>query len=294
MKPAPVDYVRAGSLEHALESIGNDPEAKVLAGGQSLVPFMNLRLARPSVLVDIGGLAELDQVSTDSDAVNIGALVCHRRLELDPTVSAALPLLSEAARHIGHIAIRHRGTIGGSLAHADPAAEIPAVMVALGSTIHVESRRQGGREIEASKFFVSHYTTVLADDEIITWIRVPMLGPTHGWGFVEFARRSGDFALAGAACALRRDAEGRISDIRAVLLAASDTPLVVSDDSANGQRPSGALADSLAQAWTPRATDRNHYNYQPKLSEAALRRALLAAMNTQGAPGSAPIGGGAA
>lgn len=276
MKPAPVEYVRATSVEDALECLEQEAEAKVLAGGQSLLALMNLRLARPSVLVDIGELAELDRIFADSDSVVLGALVRHRRLELDPLVQERLPIVSEAARHIGHVAIRNRGTIGGSIAHADPAAELPAVLMSLGATFHVDSRRRGRREVSAEEFFVSHFMTTLADDELLMWARIPTLDPKDGWGFVEFARRNGDFAMCGAACVVRRGSDDRIRAVRAVLLAVSDKPLVVSDETPVGERASAELAHSLARAWTP--TKSGISDYSRHLAHVALHRALSAAM----------------
>lgn len=275
MKPAPFQYARARSLEHAHELLDDGSDAKVLAGGQSLMPLMNLRLARPSLLVDITDIRELDTVVFDDASVTIGSLVRHRRLELDRAIGTAVPLLSEAAGHIGHVAIRNRGTVGGSLAHADPAAELPAVMLAIKAIVCVESAR-GRREIEAANLFHSHYITNLAEDEIITSVRVPKIRATEGWGFVEFSRRPGDFALSGAACIVNRDAAGRISEVRAVLIGASDTPLLVSDQSADGLQPSADLARELAKEWTVDWRSGDHHRH--RMATVALERALVSAM----------------
>ncbi|WP_051579764.1 FAD binding domain-containing protein [Pseudonocardia acaciae] len=252
MKPARFDYHRARGVADVLGALADDPsgETKVLAGGQSLVTLMNLRLARPARLVDIGGLSELDRVFDDVDRVVLGALVRHRTLETDPLISTRLPLVAAAARHIGHVGIRNRGTVGGSLAHADPAAELPMAMVALGAVVHVESAARGRRPIPAERFFVSHFTTALAPDEIITWVEVPALRPGQGWGFVEYAPRHGDFATAGAGCVLTLDAGGRVSGIRAALLAAADRPLLVSvPDEVLGERPGERLWERLGRRW---------------------------------------------
>lgn len=208
MKPVDVRYVRARSVEHALEAL-LDGDAKLLAGGQSLLPMMNFRLAAPEVLVDIGGLVTLDRVVPTDDEVLLGALTHHERLVHDPQVNSRLPLLSAAAEHIGHVAIRNRGTLGGSLAHADATAELSAACLALDARVVCD--RAGGqrREIAMNDFLQSMYTTTLEPEEMITWIRVPLPGPNTGWGFREFGPREGDFAIAGA-CALVDDASVRV------------------------------------------------------------------------------------
>lgn len=200
MKPVDVSYVRARSVEHALEAL-LDGDAKLLAGGHSLLPMMNFRLAAPEILVDIDGLVSLDRVVASDDEVLLGALIRHQRLVQDPAVSSRLPLLSAAAQHIGHLAIRNRGTLGGSLAHADATAELSAACLALGASVVCD--RAGGRrrEIAIDDFLQGMYTTVLEPDEMITWVRIPVPTPGAGWGFREFAPREGDFAIAGA-CAL--------------------------------------------------------------------------------------------
>ena len=199
MKPAPFRYVRAGSVAEAvaeLAAAGGD--AKPLAGGQSLVPLMNLRLARPAVLVDLNPIAELERLEVEDGRLVIGALVRHRRLATDPLVAAHAPLLAEAARWIGHGAIRARGTIGGSLAHADPAAGLPCAAVALGAELSVAGPG-GARTLAAAALVDGAYSTRLAEDEMITAVRVPITAGPVGWGFAEIARRHGDFALVLAA-----------------------------------------------------------------------------------------------
>ena len=229
MKPSAFRYVRPPDVAAALRALRDDPDAKVIAGGQSLVPMMNLRLARPDALIDIDRMDGLARVFEDVDSLIIGALVRHRRLERDPLVAARAPLLREAARHIGHVGIRNRGTLGGTLAHADPAAELPLVMVALGATVHVESLDRGRREIPAADFFASLYTTALAEDELVTWVRVPAMAPRQGWGFAEFSRRPGDFAMAGAAALITVTPTGRVTQARAALMGIADRPLLLPD-----------------------------------------------------------------
>jgi carbon-monoxide dehydrogenase medium subunit len=276
VKPAAFEYVRPGSVAEALAELERDPEAKVLAGGQSLLPLLNLRLARPSRLVDVGRLVELDRVFDDEESVLVGALVRHRRLETDPLLIRRLPLLAEAATHIGHRGIRNRGTLGGSLAHADALAELPTAMVTLQATIYAESCR-GRRELPAEGFFLGHFTTALEPDEMVTWVRVPVLPPGTGWGFVEFARRHGDFALMAAACTVRLDDEGRVAGVRAVLMGAGDAPVVVSArDEPLGGRPTEQLWSDAAARWS-QCIDGEDVDYRRDLGAAALRRSLAAA-----------------
>ena len=202
MKPAPFRYARAGSLAEAVTLLAEAPgDTKLLAGGQSLVPMLNMRLVRPAVLVDVNGLRELTGITpTPEGGLRIGALTRHAELTASPAVIERAPLLAEAARHVGHAAIRNQGTLGGSLAHADPAAELPAALLALDARVHVTGPR-GEREVAADAFFLGLLTTALEADEILTAIEVPAQPP--GWGFVEIARRPGDFALAGVAAVVR-------------------------------------------------------------------------------------------
>lgn len=196
MKPAPFRYARPDSLGEALDLLARHDDAKVIAGGQSLLPLMNLRLATPELLIDIGRLDDLVGVVIDDDTVRIGAMTRHAQLELDPAVSDAQPLLSAAAAQIGHRAIRNHGTIGGSLAHADAAAELPAVIHATRAAVEVTSVR-GRRTIAGDELSRGHFTTSLDSDELITSVAVPRLGG-RAWGFATVAPRPSDFAVAGA------------------------------------------------------------------------------------------------
>lgn len=197
MKPPPFGYVAAASVEEVVAILAGDESAKVLAGGQSLVPLLALRLARPSVLVDVNGLG-LDAIEVLDGELRIGALVRHSTLERDPLVRSAAPVLAEAAALIGHAAIRHRGTIGGSLAHADPVAELPAALVALGGSVEVVGP-DGRRSIPADTLFEGFLTTAIRPDELLVEVRVPI---SQGGAFREWAPRAGDFALAGVAVAV--------------------------------------------------------------------------------------------
>ena len=225
MKPAPFRYARPQTLPDAVELLtGGEHDVKILAGGQSLVPMLNLRLVRPAVLVDLNGVPGLDGIAAHpAGGLTMGALVRHATLTQSPLVSERAPLLAEAARHVGHAAIRHRGTLGGSLAHADPAAELPAALVALDATFVLHGPR-GARTAPASQFFRGSMTTALAPDEILTEIRVPPHVP--GWGFAEVVRRAGDFALAGVVALLGRPSgpSGHCESARLVGFGVGDRP----------------------------------------------------------------------
>lgn len=194
MKPASFEYFAPRSLDEALTLLAESDQPKVLAGGQSLVPAMNFRLARPSTLIDVNQLPGLDQVTVLEDQVRIGALTRHRRFE-SPLVSGPLGrLLPVMAHHVGHLPIRVRGTFGGSLAHADPSAEWCLLARTVDATI-VAMSRAGERLIAATDFFETVFTTTLGPDELLTEVRIPLLGDRHLVGFSEFSRRAGDFAL---------------------------------------------------------------------------------------------------
>ena len=208
MKPPPFGYVAPTSLEEALALLGQlGDEGKVLAGGQSLIPAMNLRLLRPGVLVDLGRVPGLAYVVEGDGWLEIGAMTRQRAVEVSDVVRRRCPILVEALGHVGHLQTRRRGTVGGSLAHADPSAELPAVMVALGAQ-YVVRGPSGSRVVPADAFTLSAYATVLEPGEILTAVRVPWLGPQEGWCFLEFARKHGAFAIVGVA-ALVESPDGR-------------------------------------------------------------------------------------
>ncbi len=236
MKPAPFEYVRPATVAEAVEVLAAHPgEAKALAGGQSLVPLMNLRLARPAVLVDLDRVAGLEGVELRDGHLCLGAMVRHERLVSDPAIGRLAPLLAEAAAWIGHTAIRHRGTLGGSLAHADPAAELPAVAVALGAEL-IATGPGGRRSIPAGQFFLGPLTTALDDGELLTEVRIPLPPAGRRVGFAEFARRHGDFALVLAAAVV--DPPG----LRIVLGGVGPVPVAVSDlGQLDGLDPPGDL-----------------------------------------------------
>lgn len=225
MKPAPFAYHRPAAMDEAfdlLDRYGDD--ARILAGGQSLVPALNMRLATPAALVDINRLPGLAAIRAAGEGVAIGALARHEAVERSPLVADRAPLVSAAMPHVGHAAIRSRGTVGGSLALADPAAELPACAVALDATI-VAARRERRRSIPAAEFFRGVYSTALEPGEILVEVVVPpRSGPTWRWHFDELARRRGDFALAGIA-ALARVEEGVIRELRLVFFGVGAAPV---------------------------------------------------------------------
>jgi carbon-monoxide dehydrogenase medium subunit len=216
MKAPAFDYVRPATISAAVAALAaHRGSAKVIAGGQSLVPMLNFRLLAPGLLVDINGIAELDYIRADgAGGLRIGALTRHHALMTAPMVRDRFPLLAEAMRHVAHLAIRNRGTIGGSLCHADPAAELPMMALLLDATLALTGP-SGVRRVAAADFFKGALTTALAEDELLTEILLPPLPPRTGWGFHEFSRRSGDFALAAAAATLtvsdRRAAHVRLA-----------------------------------------------------------------------------------
>lgn len=225
MKPAPFSYHRPDTLAAAVGTLAAfGDEAKVLAGGQSLVPVMALRLGRFGHLVDLGQVAALRYVRDDGGSVAVGAMTTYAAAGRDPLVADSVPLLARAIPFIGHFQIRNRGTVGGSCAHADPAAEIPAVAVTLDAEMEIAGPERT-RRIPATEFFASTYTTTLEPDEVLTALRFPVWPGRTGFAIREFARRSGDFALAGALCAVTLDAGGRIERAAIGLLGLGAVPV---------------------------------------------------------------------
>ncbi len=227
MKPAPFDYVAARSLDEALALLADAAgDAKLLAGGQSLIPVLNFRLAQPAKLIDLNGVPDLDFVrAVDGGSLRLGALVRHRRLERDPLIARWAPLVHETAPHIAHPQIRNRGTLGGSLAHADPAAELPAVALALNARFLLK-RRGGERWIEASDFFTGLFATAIEPDEMLVEIDLPALAPRTGTAFLEAARRHGDYAMAGVAATVTLDDVGVCRAVRLVYLSVGEGPVL--------------------------------------------------------------------
>lgn len=249
MKPPHFRYFAPQSVEEALTLLAEHGDgAQVLAGGQSLVPLMNMRLAHPSALVDINGISKLAYIRPWDGGLALGAITRDATLERDATAAARLPLLVEAAHCVGHPAIRNRSTVGGSIAHADPAAELPAVMLALNAEFEAHSR-SGSRTIAAKDFFQGYLQTNLKQGELLTELRIPGLPTRAGSAFVEFARREGDYALAGVAAVVALDEDGTIADARLGLCSVGPAPVRASAAEAllRGQRPG-------AEAWTAAAS----------------------------------------
>jgi carbon-monoxide dehydrogenase medium subunit len=249
VKPAAFRYHRPASLDAALALLAEHGDAaKPIAGGQSLVPMMNLRLAQPAELVDLGDLHALRTIRFDGDAIEVGAMVRHHELETDERVLERCPLLAEAAATIGHYAIRQRGTVGGSLAHADPAAQWPLVAATLGATIEVASAC-GRRSLPAASFFVAVMTTGLAPDELIVAVRFPAAARGEGAAYRAFARRTGDFAIASAAVALELDG-GAVRRLRLGVGGVGATPVVLDAIAAAqaGRRADAAWDAAVAAA----------------------------------------------
>ena len=249
MKPAAFDYVIADSIDMAVASLADGGgDAKIIAGGQSLVPMLNFRLLRPSVLIDINRIGDLAFIEEAGKNIRVGALTRHYQLETSPVIARHLPVLASAMTHVAHLAIRNRGTIGGSLSHADPAAELPMMALLLDAELHIASA-SGKRTIAARDFFVGALTVDLARDDIVTEIVLPKLPPKTGWGFEEVARRSGDFALAAAAATLTLSA-GVISQARIALTGVGATPVRAAEAEALlvGQALEPGLIDRIIDA----------------------------------------------
>ena len=272
MIPAAFDYVRAGSAAEAIQLIGQyGDEAKFLAGGHSLVPAMKLRLAQPTVLVDIGRVSDLSYIRDGGDHIAIGALTRHMDVEKSPVLAEHVPLLAHAAGHVGDPQVRHRGTIGGSLAHADPASDLPATTLALGAT-YVAEGPNGTREIAAADFYQGYFTSALGPDEMLTEIRVPKMGGA-GWSFQKFNRRAQDWAIVGVA-AWQRGSECGVG-----LVNMASTPVLASSVAAAiaGGASAAEAAEAAASEADPQADLNASVEYRVHLAKVLTRRALEAA-----------------
>jgi CO/xanthine dehydrogenase FAD-binding subunit len=224
MKPPLFAYRAPATLEDAIAALAGDPDAMVLAGGQSLMPAMNFRVAHPSMLVDIQHVAGLKGIAIAGSDIVVKAMTRHREFELDEAVRRANPLIAEAMAHVAHIPIRNRGTVVGSLCHADPSAEMPTILVLLGGSV-VAHGPTGRRTIAADDFFRSQLTTARRSDEIIVEARFPALPPDAGWAFDEMTRRHGDFAIAGVGALVRLDRERTAVEVRLAACGIADRPL---------------------------------------------------------------------
>ena len=291
MKPARFEYVAAASVAEATEALADTEDARVLAGGQSLVPLMNLRLARPSLLVDVNRVRSLAGFEARNGTLRFGAMCRHRFLETDPDVRRQAPIVAETAGLIGHVGIRNRGTIGGSIAHADPVAELPALLVALGGWV-VAGSTAGERTIPAAELFEGPFTTSLEPDELLVAVEVPAHSEGDGGAFSEFVLRHGDFATAGVAVVLHRDEGGACDSLRVAGCGLGPTPV---DLSAAGEfllgesALSGGAADELgrrvAAASDPSGDVHGSAEYRRELAAVLAGDAVRRAWGRAGSPG---------
>jgi carbon-monoxide dehydrogenase medium subunit len=255
MKLPPFEYRTPETVEETVELLGEfGDEAKILAGGQSLIPLLAMRLSRPAVVIDINNVGELSNIANGA-GLTIGALTRHRSAERSALVRSAAPMLAAALGYVGHDAIRTRGTIGGSVAHADPAAELPTVLTALGGSVTATSAR-GTRTIEADSFFEGFLSTNLAADELLTAIKLPPRPDRSGWAFNEFSRRSGDFALVGVAVSIELDESGTVLEARIAMSGVAGEPTRATDAEA-ALRGNPAGGESFAAAAAAAASEVN-------------------------------------
>jgi carbon-monoxide dehydrogenase medium subunit len=272
MIPAPFDYEVAESVDHAVELLGSREEAKVLAGGHSLLPLLRLRLTRPSLLVDVGRLTDLSYVRDAGDSIAIGALTRHHDVTTAPLLQEHNPLVSFAAGLIGDPQVRHRGTIGGSLAHGDPASDLPAVVLALDGEIDIAGAG-GVRTVAAREFFRGVFETAAGPEELVTEVRVPKLSADHVWSYLKFRRRAQDWATVGVAAVAQRS-NGGVADPAIALVNMGPTPLRAEAAEAAwaaGAADPGAEADA---ATDPPSDTSGSADYRRHLVRVLVRRAV--------------------
>jgi carbon-monoxide dehydrogenase medium subunit len=285
MKPGRFTYEAPATIEGVLSSLAaRGDDAKLIAGGQSLAPMLNMRLARPDHLIDINGLKELADIRLDGDRLTIGAMVRHTALARNDLIRRHSPMLAHAAETIGHYAIRQRGTIGGSLAHADPAAQLPLAALVLDAEIEIRSAA-GKRMVPVRDFFVSIFTTVLQPEELIVAVHVPVRRAGEGWGFRLFNRRAGDFAIVSVAATLRRTENGAIEGLRLAMGGIGPVPARV--ETRVGDHVTGRSQDWPAKVAAKAATaveiednDRTPEDFRRELVAALTKEALDQALET--------------
>jgi carbon-monoxide dehydrogenase medium subunit len=284
VKPAPFAYHRPGTIAETLALLAHyGDDAKLIAGGQSLTPMLNLRVARTDHLIDINDLADLDHVRDLGDVIEIGALTCHHALARNALIAARLPILAAAADTIGYYAIRQRGTIGGSLAHADPAAQLPLMAILFDAEIVVVGPH-GERVVPASAFFQSSLVTDLQPTELIRAVRFPVLRPRECWGFDLFAEREGDFAIASVAATVQIDDDNVVQSMRIALGGVAPVPVALTDVAASGAGLEAdaawcsAVAASVCAALTPDHDPRIPALYRRKLAKTLTERVLQQAI----------------
>jgi carbon-monoxide dehydrogenase medium subunit len=288
VKPPPFEYHAAHSLDEAVALLAESgDDGRVLAGGQSLVPLLSLRLARPSRLIDVNGIGDLAHISASDGGLSIGATTRQRAVERSDVVRERCPMLADAVALIGHTAIRNRGTVGGSLAHADPAAELPAVAVAMDAELVARSPR-GERAIPASVFFLGHYTTALEPDECLVDVRVPPWPPRAGSSFQEVSRRHGDFAMVAVAALVELDGSNTVARARIALAGVADTPVRADEAEAFlagadiGAAVFAAAGEQAAAAIDPPADVHASSAYRRHAVRTLVRRALEEAAQRAG------------
>jgi len=277
--PAAFDYDVAESLDHAVELLGQGGgETKLLAGGHSLIPAMKLRIARPVKLVDIGRLADLAYVKDAGTHVAIGALTTHAAVAADPILQEHCPIVSFAAAQIGDPPVRHRGTLGGTLSHGDPASDMPAVILALGAEV-VARGPSGDRTIPATEFFAGVFETALAADEVLVEARVPKLGASTGWAFLKASRRAQDWATVGVAALVHHD-DGAVAGASVGLVNMGATPLRAkgAEDALAGGASLADAAARVAEGTEPPTDTAGSAEYRAHLAQVLTRRALEQAM----------------
>jgi CO/xanthine dehydrogenase FAD-binding subunit len=291
MKPAQFEYDDPRTVDETLDLLArHGDDCKLLAGGQSLVPLMNFRLARPGRLIDINGVESLAGIRRENGKLVIGAMTRHTEVEHSKEIAEGWPLLTEAIGWVGHSQIRNRGTVGGSVAHADPAAELPAAFAALDAGFQVRSKR-GARVLTWKQFFVAEFTTALAPDELVTAVEVPR-SDARGMAFVEYARRHGDFALGGAAVTVKLDRDGRCDKATIALLSAGPAP--VRAEAAEARLRGAKLDESKIQEAAEEAVKGLHptsdlhgsSEYRVRLLRTMAERALATAARRAGSTAS--------
>jgi carbon-monoxide dehydrogenase medium subunit len=289
MKPAPFEYHAPDSIDQAVELFSQySGEAKILAGGQSLVPAMNFRVVQPSVLIDLNRVGELSYIREDGNVLRIGSMARERHLEFDLSIVKRTPLLNEAVPFIAHPQIRNRGTIGGSIVNADPAAELPVLMLALNARLKARNS-SGERWIDAKDFFVGMFTTALAEDEILVEIELPF-SPNHtGWSFMEVAPRAGDYAMMGVAVLVTLDEAGKCKAAKLVYLNAGEGPVeakeaetLLEGENLNDELIESAAGKASQEEINPFGNVHTSPEFQRHLANVLTKKALKQALQRAG------------
>lgn len=288
MKPPPFEYVAPRSLDEAVAALAeHGDEAKAMAGGQSLVPLLAFRLARPTVVVDLNRIPGLDEVRLEDGTLSVGALTRQRDVELLPGLRERCPMITEAVEQIGHVAIRNRGTVGGSLAHADPAAEWTALVLALDAELDLVGPG-GARTVSAADFLISYFTTALEPGELVTGLRLRVPNGRSGSCFLELARRHGDFAIAGVAALVTLDGDGAVADARLALIGVGERAVRIdaAEQLLRGRRPTDELFGEAAAAvqaeLDPNSDVHATGDYRRHVAGVLVRRALATAVGRAG------------